>query len=422
LLGILIAQVELERPTELNDYNHQFVFEVAEIPTLAKQRTTLKERLAKKTTFLTGTAAITLGAVVGAGVGAGVGVSVYNLWTQPAAVVVNNADSVTWVTGAAATAAPSTATVNVASASGAGNGSGVFLTADGYLLTNNHVVTLEGQSSKVSIQVKTYDGHVYPATVVGTDPINDLAVVKVDAPVKFTPIKFADSNKLNVGDKVVAIGAPLGLANTVTEGIVSALNRTIQVASSAVPENSGTGGGLQLFSGSGTAINLRVIQTDAAINPGNSGGALVNDKGELVGINVAIASAGSGSASGNIGVGFAIPSDVAQRIANEIMKTGKASHALLGAGVVDWSDNASASSFSVGAEVKQVTAGGAAEKAGIKAGDVIVKFNGEAVNSAGELTSAVRAEPAGAKATIDLLRDGKNMTVEVVLGDAANIK
>ena len=404
----------------MSDFNRQFLFDQAKQPVITP-KLSLRQKLAKRTTFLTGTAAIVLGAVVGAGVGAGVGVAVYNSWTRPAAVVVNDAKSVTWITGAASIAAPSVVTLSVSGRSGSGNGSGVFLTEDGYILTNSHVVTLDGSTEAVKIEVKTYDGHVFTGKVIGTDPINDLAVVKVSAPISFKAITFADSNQINVGDRVLAIGAPLGLANTVTEGIVSALNRTIAVASSAVPDNSGLGG-LQLFSGTGSSVNLRVIQTDAAINPGNSGGALVDETGKLIGINVAIASAGSSSQAGNIGVGFAIPSDVAKRIANEIMTTGTASHALLGAGVADSTSSSDNSGFSVGAKVRELTPGGAAEAGGIKVGDIIVKFNGQVITTAGELTAAVRQEPAGAKAQVELLRDSKSLTLNVVLGDAADLK
>ena len=404
----------------MSDFNRQFLFDQAKQPVITP-KLSLRQKLAKRTTFLTGTAAIVLGALVGAGVGAGVGVAVYNSWTRPAAVVVNDAKSVTWITGAASIAAPSVVTLSVSGRSGSGNGSGVFLTEDGYILTNSHVVTLDGSTEAVKIEVKTYDGHVFTGKVIGTDPINDLAVVKVSAPISFKAITFADSNQINVGDRVLAIGAPLGLANTVTEGIVSALNRTIAVASSAVPDNSGLGG-LQLFSGTGSSVNLRVIQTDAAINPGNSGGALVDETGKLIGINVAIASAGSSSQAGNIGVGFAIPSDVAKRIANEIMTTGTASHALLGAGVADSTSSSDNSGFSVGAKVRELTPGGAAEVGGIKVGDIIIKFNGQVITTAGELTAAVRQEPAGAKAQVELLRDSKSLTLNVVLGDAADLK
>jgi putative serine protease PepD len=401
----------------VSDYNRQFLFETKQAQgfTPAK-KLSLVERLAKRTTILTGTAILVIGASLGAAVGAGVGIGVYNYWTRPAPVIVNNADSVSWVTAAAAAASPSVATVSVSSTTGGGNGSGVFLNADGFLLTNTHVVTLDGASSNVKIEVKTFDGHVYPGTVVGTDPTNDLAVIKVSAPIKFTPIVFADSSKLNVGDSAVAIGAPLGLSNTVTKGIVSALNRTIQVASAAAPDNS-NGGGLQFYNGSGESVNLRVIQTDAAINPGNSGGALLNQKGQLIGINVAIANAGD--TGGSIGVGFAIPSNVALRIAGEIMKTGHASHALLGAMVSDSTNSDASASFSVGAKVIKLTTGGAAEVGGVKVGDIITKFNGVAITSASELTAAVRQEKAGSKATLELVRDGNIQSLNVVLGDAA---
>lgn len=399
----------------------QFIFDAVEAP---KPKPSIRERLNKRVSFLTGTAAIAVGSIFGGAVGAGVGVGAYYLIQTPAPVVVNNADSVTWVTGAASTAQPSVVTISVSSGSSGGNGSGEFITADGYILTNTHVVTLDGQTASPSIEVKTYDGHIYNAKLVGTDPTNDLAVIKVDANVPFRPIKFADSDKVNVGDNVVAIGAPLGLSNTVTKGIVSALNRTIQVSSSAAPDNS-SGGGLQFWSGNSgkPAVNLEVIQTDAAINPGNSGGALVNDRGELIGVNVAIASAGSIGGAGSIGVGFAIPSNVAKRIATEIMKTGSASHGLLGAGVVDATNNAkNSASFTTGAEIKELTANGAAEKGGLKVGDVIVKLGDKSITAASELMAAVRQLPAGAKTSVEVVRDGKKLTVQVVLGDASELK
>ncbi len=406
----------------MSDYNRQFLFNTPTAAYPVQAKLSLKQRLAKKTTVLSFGAAIALGALIGAASGAAVGVGFYTYISKPAPIVVNNSANVTWVTAAAAAASPSVVTINVSGASGAGNGSGVVLSADGYVLTNAHVVTLDGSEASVNIEVKTSDGHIYGATVVGIDATNDLAVIKVASPIAMTPIAFADSNRLNVGDEVVALGAPLGLSNTVTQGIVSALNRTIQVASSEAPENSDNGGGgLQFFSGSGNAINLRVIQTDAAINPGNSGGALVNQSGQLIGINVAIASAGSTGTSGSIGVGFAIPANVAQRVANEIIKTGSASHGLLGAAVADATNSDNSASFSVGAEVKELTAGGAAEKGGLKVGDIVTKFNGVVVSSASELTAAVRQEPAAAMATVEFLRDGKTQTIKVTLGNSADL-
>ena len=407
----------------MNQFNGQFLYDTPATAPVPKRKVSLKQRLAKRTTFLTGTAAIVLGSIVGATVGGGVAILAFNYIQSPAPIVVNNAKSVTWVTAAAGAAQPSVVTISVSSGADGGNGSGEFLTEDGYILTNTHVVTLDGATANPSIEVKTYDGHVYSAKLIGTDPTNDLAVIKIDANTTFTPIKFADSDKINVGDSVVAIGAPLGLSNTVTQGIVSALNRTIAVSSAAAPQN-GSGGGLQLWNNQSNVapINLDVIQTDAAINPGNSGGALVNQAGELVGVNVAIASAGStGGQSGNIGVGFAIPSNTAKRIATEIMKSGKASHALLGAQVSDSTNSTASASFTVGALVRSVTPGSAAAVAGIKANDVIVKFNDRAITSAGELMAAVRQQPAGATATVEYVRGSQHSTVSVKLGDAANL-
>jgi putative serine protease PepD len=335
--------------------------------------------------------------------------------SQPAPVVVNNSEQVNWVTGAAANAAPSVVTLAVESADGSGSGSGVALTEDGYVLTNAHVVTLGGLTENPSITVQLWDGSVYPAKLIGYDSVYDLAVVKVKVS-GLKPITFADSDKLNVGENVVAIGAPLGLASTVTEGIISALNRTIQVASAEVSENPG----LQFWNGTGNApISLQVIQTDAAINPGNSGGALVNNKGELIGINVAIATAGNGE-SGSIGVGFAIPSNTAFRISQEIIDTGSATHGLLGAMVRD--NTVEDSTFSTGAYVEKLTAGGAAEQAGIKPGDVVVTFAGQTVTSASDLTAMVRAEPANAVVEVEVLRNGQAKTFQVTLGDAADLR
>lgn len=335
--------------------------------------------------------------------------------SQPAPVVVNDTENVNWVTGAASNAAPSVVTLAVESADGSGSGSGVALTEDGYVLTNAHVVTLGGLTQNPNITVQLWDGSVYPAKLIGYDSVYDLAVVKVKVS-GLKPITFADSDKLNVGENVVAIGAPLGLASTVTEGIISALNRTIQVASAEVSENPG----LQFWNGTGNApISLQVIQTDAAINPGNSGGALVNNQGELIGINVAIATAGNGE-SGSIGVGFAIPSNTAFRISQEIIDTGSASHGLLGAMVRD--NTVEESTFSTGAYVEKVGDGGAAQLAGIKPGDIVVTFAGQTVTSASDLTAMVRAEPAGAQVEVEVIRDGARKVFKVTLGDAADLR
>jgi putative serine protease PepD len=311
------------------------------------------------------------------------------------------------------------------------------LSADGYVLTNTHVVTLDGASADGTIEVTTYDGRLFKAKVIGIDPIVDLAVIKLEDASGLQPIAFADSSDLNVGDQAVAIGAPLGLANTVTDGIVSALNRSIQIASSAVPEDTSdqdSDGGDDGNGGTGpfdfwnfgqdpnssttqsATISIPVVQTDAAINPGNSGGALVNSKGELIGVNVAIASAGgsnAGTQSGSIGVGFAIPSNLAKRVADEIIADGRATHGLLGATVKDATSD---TSETVGAEINDVTDGGAAETAGLKPGDVITSFNDTPITGSTDLTAQVRSLAAGSTTSLTYVRGGDARTVDVKLG------
>ena len=392
-------------------------------------------------------AALAVGAIIGGVSGAGVVVAVtggnrvapsFSSGNGPANIVVNDASTATTVTAVAASAGPSVVTIQVSdsSSSSAGTGSGVILSADGYVVTNTHVVTLDGASSTPTVSVQTSDGHLYQAKVVGTDPISDLAVIKIDAGnTAFRPATFADSSKLNVGDIAVAIGAPLGLANTVTNGIVSSLNRSITVASSAPPSTTGgeapksTDGngdqgpfdfwqfGTQNPSTTSSTIALSVIQTDAAINPGNSGGALLDSAGHVIGINVAIASAGSTSGSsagaGSIGVGFAIPSNLAKRIANELITDGKGSHGLLGASV---GDVTASSATVVGASVQDVTSGGAAAVAGLQKGDIITAIAGLPITGKTDLTAQVRALAAGSTVTVGYVRGGNSATASVTLG------
>ena len=396
-------------------------------------------------------AALAVGALVGGVAGAGV----YALATNgnqgvqtttstavnPANITVNDRDNATLITKVAAQATPSVVTISVTGTNSAGTGSGVILSKDGYILTNTHVVTLDGEVAHAKVKVETSDGHLYNAKVIGTDPISDLAVVKVDGVNNFQPLQFADSSKLNVGDTAIAIGAPLALSNTVTNGIVSALNRSITIASSAVPDNNsdnnnnndnngngpfdfwqfGTPNNGQQQSTAQSSIALAVVQTDAAINPGNSGGALLDTDGKVIGINVAIASAGSGSSgsstSGSIGVGFAIPSNFAKRIADELIANGKATHGLLGASVSDVTDlPETASSTVVGASIVDVTNGGAAAAAGLQKGDIVTSFNGVPIGGKTDLTAQVRVLAAGAKTQLNYVRNGKTYTVNVTLG------
>lgn len=354
----------------------------------------------------------------------------------PQTVTVNNPGSVNETTAVATAALPSVVTIEVAGSDQAGSGSGVIISDDGYVLTNTHVVTLGGAVADPTIRVTTSDGRIFEATVVGTDPIYDLAVIKLKGAKGLTPMEFADSSKLNVGDTAVALGAPLGLANSVTTGIVSALNRSIQIASSALPDSSsedapdqqtpdqGQGQGPFQFDIPGSSgqqssdsISVAVIQTDAAINHGNSGGALVNSKGELIGINVAIASSGSSEESGSIGIGFAIPSNIAKRVSDEIIADGAATHGLLGASVQDASGIEGATV--AGAYIAKANEGGAAAAGGLKAGDIVTSFNGVPITSATDLTAQVRAAAAGSDAKVTYVRGGKDYDIEVTLGELA---
>ncbi|KTR91132.1 serine protease, partial [Microbacterium testaceum] len=383
-------------------------------------------------------------ALVGGGAGLGGTYVGLSLWggsnsaavAGPTAVTVNNPEDVNNTTAVAAKVVPSVVTIQALEGQTGDTGSGVILSKDGYILTNNHVVTIGGKSANPKVSVTTSDGRVFSAKIVGTDPTYDLAVIKLDNASNLTPIEWADSSKLNVGDNVSAVGAPLDLPNTVTTGIVSALNRSILVASSAAPKDgtesedgSGSGGNENPFFfdfGEGqqgqqqqatASIKIAVIQTDAAINPGNSGGALVDDQGKLIGINVAIASAGgssSGGQSGNIGVGFAIPSDVAKRISQEIIDNGSATHGLLGANVQDAAGMQGATT--TGAYIAVAVDGGAAQAAGLEKGDIITKFNGIPVTNSADLTAQVRAVAAGSSAEVTYVRNGQEKTVQVTLG------
>jgi len=347
---------------------------------------------------------------------------------QSGQLIVNNTDSVNEITAAAAKASPSVVTISVSGGSSAGSGSGVILDNEGHILTNTHVVTLGGTVSDPKVEVRTQDGQVHKATVVGTDPLSDLAVIKIDAS-GLTPVAFADSDKLNVGDTAIAIGSPLGLSGTVTDGIISTLNRTISVSSSAVPENSGDSsqnnpqdqfnfqfpGQEQSQSSNQGSIYLNVMQTDAAINHGNSGGALVNASGELIGVNVAIASASQDS--GSIGVGFAIPSNYAQRVAKELIADGKASHGYLGVSVTAQAAKNSSqdTQFSVGAAVSDVVSGSPAADAGIRKGDVITAVENRPIEDSQSLTAAIREHTSGSKVAVTVLRDGQQRNLDVTL-------
>jgi putative serine protease PepD len=288
-----------------------------------------------------------------------------------------------------------------------GEGSGVVLSADGYIVTNNHVVaTARGES----VTVIFADGKKATAKVVGTDPRTDLAVIKADGVSDLKAAKFGSSADMQVGDTVLALGSPLGLEGSVTEGIISAKDRTIRAGGEdeqQAPQN--PFGGQQQQQGSGATSMSGLLQTDAPINPGNSGGALVNTEGKVIGINSAIATSGQGS--GNIGLGFAIPSDKAVAVANALMKGEKVSHPALGVSVTEAEGG--------GALVSTVTDGSAAAKAGIQKGDVITSVDGKAVSDSDDLVSVVQGHKVGDKLSIAFTRNGQQQTVNATLAESA---
>ncbi|ADB35876.1 PDZ/DHR/GLGF domain protein [Kribbella flavida DSM 17836] len=301
------------------------------------------------------------------------------------------------VQNAAAKVLPSVVKIAVATAQGAGTGSGIVISQDGLIVTNNHVVAGAGNGGRLSVILN--DGRTVPATIVGTDPLTDLAVIRADAK-DLKPAVLGKSGSLLVGQGVVAIGSPFGLDATVTSGIVSALNRPV------------SSGGEQQDS---TTV-FPAVQTDAAINPGNSGGALIDLAGQVVGINSAIKTAGGSGQSegGNIGLGFAIPIDQAKPIIDELVASGKATHARLGVTV---GDAQSSDGLTQGATLGEVTPGGAADKAGLKSGDIVTAINGKAIASGDALVAAVRSHRPGDEVTITFTRDGKpGQTVKAKLG------
>jgi putative serine protease PepD len=356
-----------------------------------------------------GVAGLLAGALIGGGAGAGVALladdsdgSSSGGTAAAQNVTITNPETATAVTAAAAKAAPSVVTVYVTGASGSGSGSGVVLSDDGYVLTNNHVVSLDGAGSSV-VSVRTSDGTVYDATVVGTQPVYDLAVLKLQGASGLTPATFADSDKVQVGDLAVAIGAPLGLSDTVTDGIISAKGRAVATGSTE-----------------GDATVIDALQTDAAINPGNSGGALVDGAGEVVGINTAIASVASGAPgqsaeSGNIGVGFAIPGNTAKRIAQELIADGKAEITYLGVSAQTAADPQQRE-VGTGAQLVQVQPGTPAADAGLQAGDVVTAVGDRVVTTSTELTAAVRSAAPGDQVTLTVRRGQDTQQIQVTLG------
>jgi putative serine protease PepD len=287
--------------------------------------------------------------------------------------------SVVEITATASTAA---GTFMPGSGTAEAQGSGFVYDTEGHVVTNAHVV-----DGAQSVEVTFSNGKTYDATVVGTDPSTDLAVLQVDAPAALlVPLTVGDSSEVSVGDTVVAIGSPFGLQNSVTAGIVSALGRSMEAPN-------------------GFTINGS-IQTDAAINHGNSGGPLLDMDGRVIGVNAQIAS----ESGGNEGVGFAIPSDTVESIVTQLLADGDVEHAYLGVAVGEPEGD------TAGVEVTEVRSGSPAERAGLAVGDVVTSIDGRAITTAAELQSTIDARQPGDKATVGYVRNGANRTLTVTLG------
>lgn len=394
-------------------------------------------------------AGIAIGALVGGIVGGGASALVVAN-QQPNAVVqqqtsgrvtLNNLETATTVSGVAAAAMPSVVTLEVSGRNAAGSGSGVIYSDEGYIVTNAHVVTLDGEAgSDPDIRVWLSDGRILDGTLIGTDPFADLAVVKIEGE-DLVPIELADSAELNIGDLAVAIGAPLNLSNTVTSGVISALNRGISVGSPIVPDdpddldeapddsgespwfrfgdpNEGQEESPQQSQATATRVTLPVVQTDASINPGNSGGALLNANAELIGINVAIASNGGDSTTaGSDGLGFAIPVNLVKRVADSLIAGENPSHGLLGVSAADSSSDTDEDRNFAGGLISEIVRGGAADEGGLKVGDVITAVDGIPADSGTAVSALIRMHEGGDEVVISYTRGGEPGETTVTLGE-----
>ena len=297
------------------------------------------------------------------------------------------------VAGIAQRVLPSVVSISTRTLSGGGTGSGFIIDSSGYILTNNHVISEAAQSGG-SIQVSLNDGTFYRAKVIGRDASYDLAVLKITAN-GLKALQFGDSDAIAVGDAVIAIGSPLGLSGTVTTGIISAKNRAVTAGES-----------------SNESSFINALQTDAAINPGNSGGPLVDATGAVIGVNSAIASLGTSSQIGSIGLGFAIPINQARKTADQLIKNGVATYPVVG---VSLNMNYPENGAQISTSGRGILAGSPAEKAGLRGGDVIIEIDGKEIYSPEELIVAVRAKNVGDRVTLGFLRDGVKKSVSLTL-------
>ena len=319
----------------------------------------------------------------------------------------------------AKTVSPAVVTISVSAQNSSGIGSGAIVDSSGNIVTNYHVISSVVDGSG-RIQVTLTDGRIYEAKIVGTDKSTDLAVIRlVNPPSDLGAAQFGQSSDLKVGQPVMAIGSPLGLSNTVTTGIVSALNRPVQVQASESQNQDNSKdpfGQLQQQGNQSQSITTNAIQVDASINPGNSGGPLFNEHGQVIGINSSIASLSSSSNSeaGSIGLGFAIPSDLVVSVVNQLIQNGTVDHARLGVTVSTGAARVG-NDTRAGAQISGVSQGSGAEAAGLKAGDVITKIDGNTVTSAQSLVGYVRRYTGGQEVSVTYVRDGVENTAKVTL-------
>jgi putative serine protease PepD len=341
------------------------------------------------------------GAAATVAVGLGVAALVIALNSQPTAPNMASSAVTCSATDVARSELPSVVTIQVSTGDGGGTGSGEVIDTSGHVLTNNHVIAPAASGGTITVVFS--DGRTSEAELVGRDPQTDIAVLKVADVSGLRPITFGSSKNVQVGQPVIALGAPLGLSSTVTAGIVSALDRSVDV-----PADNGT-----------TAILVAAIQTDAAINPGNSGGALVDCSGHLVGIpsaGASVPSADGGSSAGNIGIGFAIPADFAKTIARELVANGGVSHGVFGVTVTTVAGGQAQGSTPAGLYVTSVVANGPAQHAGLRAGDIITKIADTPATSAEQLLTATLTNRPGETVSLTYQRQGTEHQAQVTLG------
>jgi S1-C subfamily serine protease len=324
----------------------------------------------------------------------------YSVGSVPPALTNRPASS---VAGIAARDTPAVVMIKVNGGEGTGSG---FLIRGGYIVTDNHVVTLDGILSSAALRVYFSDGKSAPGVLVGRDPYSDIAVIKAVGASNLPTLTLGNSDGVAVGDPVIAIGSPLGLADTVTSGIVSAVDRPVQPTATV---------------GNATPAFFDAIQTDAPINPGNSGGPLVNARGQVIGLNAAIDTLGSdpitGTQGGSIGLGFAIPMDLARRVVEQLITTGRATHSVMDASI---NENFAGNGAQIMTGRRSVQPGGPAARAGLLPGDVIIKVGSLPISNAYGLMDAIRSLAPGSRISLTFVRQGETHQTELTLGSASS--